>query len=171
MKALLVVDMLEDFLGEEGALFCGKEAREIIPFVRERINLAHQEGALVIYICDAHREDDLEFSMFPKHCLEGTKGAGIIEELKTRDSDIIIKKTRYSGFYGTDLEKVLKEHQVEEVEIVGVCASICVMDTVGDLRNRDYQVTIYKKGIADFDEEAQRSALKRMEKIYGAKVI
>lgn len=171
MKALLVVDMLEDFLGEGGALFCGKEARKIIPFVQERINQAHQERALVIYICDAHREDDLEFRMFPQHCLEGTKGARIIEELKVQDSDIVIKKTRYSGFYGTDLEKVLKEHQVEEVEIVGVCTSICVMDTVGDLRNRDYKVTVFKEGVADFDEEAHQFALKRMEKIYGAKVV
>lgn len=171
MKALLVIDMLEDFLGEGGALFCGKEARKIIPFIRKRINQAHQEGALVIYICDAHREDDLEFRMFPRHCLQGTKGAGIIEELKVKDLDIVIKKTRYSGFYGTGLEKVLKEHQVEEAEIVGVCTSICIMDTVGDLRNRDYKVTVSKEGVADFDEEAHQFALKRMEKIYGVKVI
>ncbi len=171
MKALLVVDMLEDFLDEGGALFCGKEARKIIPFIRERINQAHQEGAMVIYICDAHREGDLEFRTFPRHCLEGTKGARIIEELKGQGSDIVIRKTRYSGFYETDLEKVLKERQVKEVEIVGVCTSICVMDTVGDLRNRDYKVTVYRDGVADFNEKAHQFALKRMEKIYGAKVI
>jgi len=171
MKALLVVDMLEDFLSEGGALFCGKGAQEIIPFVQKRIKQARREGTIVIYICDAHREDDLEFGMFPRHCLEGTKGARIIKELKTQDLDIVIKKTRYSGFYGTDLGKVLKDYQVKEVEMVGVCTSICVMDTVGDLRNRDYKVIVYKKGVADFDEEAHQFALQRMEKIYGAKVV
>ncbi len=171
MKALLVIDMLEDFLEEGGALFCGKEARKIIPFIQEKINQARRERDLVIYICDAHREGDLEFGMFPKHCLEGTKGARIIKELKRQDADIVIKKARYSGLYGTDLEKILKEHQAEEVEIVGVCTSICVMDTVGSLRNRDYKVIVYKDGVADFDGEAHQFALKRMEKIYGAKVI
>ncbi len=168
---MLISDMLEDFLSEGGALFCGKEARRVIPFVQERINQAHQQGFPVIYLCDAHREDDLEFKMFPKHCLEGTKGAEIIEELKKQDADIIVKKRHYSAFYQTDLEKVLKKHQVEEIEVVGVCTSICVMDTVGELRNRGYKVTVYKEGVADFDEEAHQFALKRMEKIYGAKVI
>ena len=171
MKALLVVDMLEDFLDAGGALFCGKGAQEIIPFVQRRINQARGEGTLVIYICDAHREDDLEFAMFPRHCLAGTKGARIIKELKAQDADIVIKKTRYSGFYGTNLGEILRERQVEEVEMVGVCTSICVMDTVGDLRNRDYEVIVYKEGVADFDEEAHQFALKRMEKIYGAKVV
>lgn len=171
MKALLVVDMLEDFLGEGGALFCGKEARKIIPFIQEKINQAHREKDLVVYICDAHRENDLEFRMFPEHCLEETKGDRIIEELKRQDTDLVIKKARYSGFYGTDLEKILKEHRVEEVEIVGVCTSICIMDTVGGLRNRDYKVIVYKDGVADFDGEAHQFALKRMEKIYGAKVV
>lgn len=171
MKALLVVDMLEDFLEEGGALFCGKKARKIIPFIQERINQAHQKEDLVIYICDVHREGDLEFEMFPQHCLEGTKGARIIKELKRQDADLVVKKQRYSGFYGTDLGKMLKERQVEEVEIAGVCTSICVMDTVGDLRNRDYQVVVYKNGVADFNEEAHQFALKRMERIYGAKVV
>jgi len=171
MKALLVIDMLEDFLSAGGALFCGNEARKIIPFVREKIEQARRAGTPVIYICDAHREDDLEFRMFPKHCLEGTKGAEIIKELEPQEADTIIKKSRYSGFYGTELEKILEKYRVKEIEVVGVCTSICVMDTVGELRNRDYQVTIYKEGVADFDEEAHQFALKRMEKIYGAKII
>ena len=171
MKALLVIDMLEDFLAEGGALFCGKESRKIIPFVGKKVKEAHRAGQLVIYLCDSHQEDDLEFKLFPKHCLEGTDGASIIKELKVLDRDVLIKKRRYSGFFETDLDKVLKEHKSEEIEVVGVCTSICVMDTVGDLRARDYKVTVYRKGVADFDAKAHQSALERMEKIYGAKVI
>ncbi len=171
MKGLLVIDMLKDFLAEGGALFCGKESRKIIPFVREKIKEAHQAGQLVIYICDSHQGDDLEFKLFPKHCLEGTDGANIIKELEVLDGDVLIKKRRYSGFFETDLDKVLKEHQIEEVGVVGVCTSICVMDTVGDLRSRDYKVIVYREGVADFDPEAHQFALERMEKIYGAKVL
>lgn len=45
--------------------------------------------------------------------------------------DLVIKKTRYSGFYETELDAVLKGNLIDKVEVVGVCTSICVMDTVG----------------------------------------
>ena len=170
-KTLIITDMLEDFLNPEGALYCGNKARKIIPFVKKKLVQARKEGSHIIYVCDAHRVDDLEFKMFPKHAVAGSKGAKVIEELKPDPKDIILEKSRYSAFYGTELEKILKEINPDEVEVVGVCTSICVMDTVGDLRSRDHEVTVYKKGVADFDESAHKFALERMQKIYGAKVV
>ena len=171
MKALIVVDMLKDFIDEDGALYCGESARKIIPFIQERIKEVRKEAGVIIFLKDTHKEDDLEFKMFPKHCVEGSDGAKIIDELEVRENDIIIPKTRYSGFYGTNLDGVLKENGVDEVEVAGVCTSICVMDTVGGLRNRDYSVVVWKKGVADFDNEAHRFSLMRMEKTYGASVL
>jgi nicotinamidase-related amidase len=170
-KALIVVDMLKDFIEKDGALFCGDKSREIIPFLRKRIEEVRNNGGTIIFLQDNHKDDDLEFKMFPKHCVKGTRGAEIIDELIVKENDIIISKTRYSGFYDTNLDKVLKDKKIEEVEVVGVCTSICVMDTVGDLRNRDYPVIVRKDGVADFDEEAHLFSLKRMGKIYGAKVL
>jgi len=83
---------------------------------------------------------------------------------------MIIRKTRYSAFFNTDLDRVLKEKDINEVHAVGVCTSICVMDTVGDLRNRDLKVIVYKEGVADYDPEAHRFSLERMQKIYGANI-
>ncbi len=169
-RALLVIDVLVDFLEEGGALFCGKEALKIIPFVQKKISEVRADGGIIIYICDAHQKDDLEFKLFPQHCIEETNGAQIIKELKPANKDIVLKKKRFSGFFGTSLEDILKKHSIDRVEVVGVCTSICVMDTVADLRNRDYPVTVYGEAVADFDPEAHRFALKRMEKIYGAVV-
>lgn len=171
MEALLVVDMLKDFLNKNGALYCGNTPRKSIPFVKEKIEEFHKDGDLVVFICDSHKEDDLEFKLFPKHCVAGTPGAEIIDELPVEEKDVIIKKARYSAFYNTDLDSVLKDNAISEVHVVGVCTSICVMDTVGDLRNRDYKVIVYKDGVADFDEKAHQFSLERMEKTYGAKII
>jgi nicotinamidase-related amidase len=171
MEALLVIDMLKDFLNKDGALYCGDPSRKIIPFVKEKIEEFHNNGNLVVFICDSHDPDDAEFKMFPKHCVTNTEGAEIIDELPVSKKDIVIPKKRYSAFYGSDLDKVLKDYKIDEVEVVGVCTSICVMDTVGDLRNRDIAVVVYKHGVADFDKKAHRFALKRMEKTYGAKVV
>ncbi len=171
MKALLVIDMLKDFLEKGGALDCGDASREIIPFVRRKIEEFHERRELVVFICDSHAEDDLEFRMFPRHCVTGTRGAEIIDELPRGPQDVIVRKSRYSAFYNTNLEDALNEHAVDEVHVVGVCTSICVMDTVGDLRNRDYPVIVYRDGVADFDPEAHAFSLKRMEKTYGATVV
>lgn len=171
MKVLIVVDMVKDFVQEDGALYCGQQARQIIPFIQEKIAQARQKGDKIIYICDFHEKDDLEFRMFPAHCVKGSRGAEILDELKPIESDIIIRKSRYSGFYKTNLEEILAECKPEEVEVLGVCTSICVMDTVGGLRNRNYKVTVYKEGVADFDPKAHEFALERMRKIYGARVV
>ena len=170
-KALIVVDILKDFIDKDGALYCGDKSREIIPFVQKKIEEVRNNGGTVIFLQDNHKENDLEFKMFPKHCVEGTKGAEIIDEINVKEYDVVVPKTRYSGFYNTNLDEILKEKKIKEVEIVGLCTSICVMDTVGDLRNRDYPVIVWKDGVADFDEEAHQFSLKRMEKTYGAKVV
>ena len=170
MKALFIIDMIKDFINPDGALYCGDTSREIIPFIQRKIAEFQRNNDLVVFICDSHEEDDPEFRMFPKHSVAGTKGAEIIDELPVKKKDIIVKKKRYSAFYGTNLDDVLQENNISEVAVVGVCTSICVMDTVGDLRNRDYEVIVYKKGVADFDQKAHRFALERMSNIYGAKV-
>ena len=169
-SALIVVDMLNDFIDEKGALYCGPSAREIVPFVRLRLDAHRRAGNLVVYLQDAHAENDREFEKFPKHCVAGTWGSRIIDDLVPQVGEPVLPKTRYSGFYGTDLENVLAGYGPEEVEVVGVCTSICVMDTVGGLANRDYRTTVPEAGVADFDADAHRFALQRMQRLYGATI-
>ncbi|MGD2270381.1 MAG: isochorismatase family cysteine hydrolase [Desulfobacterales bacterium] len=169
-KALIIVDMLNDFVDEKGALYCGETAREIIPFVKDKLESCRKQGDLIVYLQDAHDEDDKEFERFPKHSVAGSWGSSIIDELKPLPAEKVIPKKRYSGFYGTDLEGVLEKAGVADIEVVGVCTSICVMDTVGGLANRDYRISVPVKGVADFDPEFHEFALKRMKQLYGAEV-
>jgi len=167
----MVVDMLVDFIARKGTLYCGPTAEKIIPFIEERVWKARQAGDLIIYVTDVHKENDREFEMFPRHCVKGTPGAQIIPELKPGRGDSIVRKPTLSSFYKTRLEDILKKNRISHVEIVGVCTSICIMDAVGDLRNRGYPVTVYRKGVADFDQKSHRFALQRMKKTYGADVV
>jgi nicotinamidase/pyrazinamidase len=169
MDVIIVVDMLNDFVRPDGALPCG-DAAAIVPFVMEKIADARRRGGRVIYLCDAHLPDDPEFSIWPLHCVDGTFGAKIIDALAPIPGDVVLKKRKYSGFFGTGLHDIIKELKPQKAEVVGVCTSICVMDTVGGLSDREIPVTVYKDGVADFDAEMHVCALKRMEKIYRAKV-
>ncbi|HHY09357.1 MAG TPA: cysteine hydrolase [Firmicutes bacterium] len=170
MKALLVIDMLKDFIAEDGALTTGEAGREIIGFINEKIGEFRKEGFPIIFVCDNHEEDDKEFDMFPPHCIAGTRGSEIIDELEQREEDKIIKKRRYSAFYGTDLDLYLREKGVGEIYLVGVNTNICVLYTAADARNINYQVTVYKNGVASFNEEAHHFALQELKSTLGCTV-
>ena len=110
----------------------------------------------MFFICDNHDPNDLEFEMFPEHCIRGTEESEIIPELAQVGGEIIPKK-RYSGFFGTDLDQRLAELRPEKVIVCGVCTDICVMHTAADARNRDYPVEIPVDCVATFDPEATRT--------------
>lgn len=168
-KALLVIDMLKDFINPDGKLYCGAQGQAIVPFVRKKIDEYRNAGDLIVFICDRHAADDLEFERFPAHCIEDTQGAEIIDELRYDGYDEhMTGKQRYSGFFNTDLEEQLEE--IEDIAVVGVCTNICVFFTVEELCNRDKRVTVYRDGVAGFDQAAHVYALQQMESVLGAMV-
>nr|PZN07670.1 MAG: nicotinamidase [Caldicoprobacter oshimai] len=169
-KALLVIDMLNDFIKPDGALYIGEAAQRVTKEIETIIGKARQEGIPVIYICDNHRADDAEFNMFKTHCVKETKGAEIIEELTPQPGDYIIPKRRYSAFFGTDLDATLREMGVSELVLVGVCTNICVLYTAADARMLNYEVAVVRNGVASFSQEAHEFALKEMENTLGVKV-
>lgn len=171
MKALLIIDMLNDFIKPEGVLYCGKKAEEIITEIIKLKKEFKEKGYPVIYLCDSHDPNDEEFFAFPPHCLKGTKGAEIIDELSPDSTDLVIYKTRFSGFYKTNLFAILQSLKVKELYLTGVCTSICVMDTAADAFYRGFKIKIPVKAVADFDEKFHQFALERMEKIYKAELI
>jgi nicotinamidase/pyrazinamidase len=168
-NAVLVVDMLRGFMEEGYPLYIGAGARRIIPNIQKLLEMEMAGGSRIFFICDNHDPDDLEFKMFPPHCIEGTAEAEVIPELAGYPGDIIPKK-RYSGFYGTELEEKLKELQPDKLVICGVLTNICVMHTTADARNRDYEVEIPLNCVASPDEAAHRFALEHMEGVLGARL-
>ena len=171
MKALLVIDMLEDFIDSEGALTTGPAGEEIVDFIQEKIHEFREKDYSIIYICDNHEIDDKEFQMFPTHCVAGTSGSEIIEALAPEKGDKIIRKRRYSSFFGTDLDLYLRENEINEIYLVGVCTNICVLYTAADARNLAYNVNVYENGVASFDEKAHEFALKEMGTTLGCNII
>ncbi|MBX6422418.1 cysteine hydrolase family protein [Thermosulfurimonas sp. F29] len=170
MRALIVIDMLNDFVDPKGVLYCGETARRIIPRVKELVEEFRARGEPVIFVCDAHAPDDAEFAAFPAHCVRGTWGAEVVPDLAPGEGDRVIEKTRFDAFFRTELEEVLRELRVEEVWLCGVCTSICVMDTAAGAFFRGFRVVVPGDAVADFDPEAHAFALKRMERIYKAEI-
>ncbi len=164
------MDMLNDFVLPDGKLSCGQAAQDIVEPIRQRLEAARDAGHTVIYVCDNHKPDDPEFRMFPVHCVAGTQGAEVVAELAPEPGDIVIKKRRYSAFFGTDLDLHLRENGIEELTLVGVCTNICVMYTAADARNRNYDVIVPRDSVASFSDEAHEFALKELKNTLGAQI-
>jgi len=167
--ALIIADMLNDFIDPNGTLYV-EAGRAIIPFVAKKAQETRDQGGVVIFVCDAHDPNDREFEQFGAHAVGGTWGSEIIPEIPFLPGDHRVNKTRYSALFNTDLEKVLEHESVSDTEMLGVCTSICVMFTAVDLLDRGYHCRVYRDGVADFDPEAHAFALKHMQKL-GVEVV
>lgn len=166
-----MIDMLNDFVHPDGALYVGGQVKETIQFSRGLIADSRGQNIPVIYICDAHRQDDSEFSLFPAHCVRGTWGAQIYSELSPAADDFLVEKRRFSAFFGTSLDIFLREKNITELAVVGVCTNICVLYTVCSARSLNYQVEVYRRGVTSFDLEAHDFALREIQNTLGAQVV
>jgi nicotinate phosphoribosyltransferase len=169
-RAVIVTDMLRGFLEEGYPLYCGPEARDIIPNIRRLLERELEQGSKIFYVCDHHTADDPEFKMFPPHCIEGTEEAELIPELSQYPGEIIPKRT-FSSFYNTSLDKRLETIKRETIIVCGVTTHICVLQAVIDARNRGYEVEVPIDCVASFDKKAHFFALEHMEKVLGAKLM
>lgn len=169
-NVVLVVDMVRGFCEEGRPLYVGESIRRIIGPIRRLLTEERARGSSIIFLCDNHAPDDLEFQMFPPHCIGGSEETQVIPKLQEFAGEVI-PKTRFSAFYGTNLGRRLQELAPAKIILAGVCTDICVMHTVADARDRDYAVEVPADCVTTFDPEAHRFALQHMEKILGAKVV
>lgn len=164
--AILVVDMLNDFV--YGALTCDR-AKAIVPATADLLDAARQAGVPVIFCNDAHRAGiDRELALWGDHAIVGTEGAEVIPELKLSDKDYVVPKRRYSGFFQTDLDILLKELGVQTVVMTGLHAHMCVRHTSADAYCLGYDVVVAKEATDSFTEEDYLGGLAYLKQCYGA---
>ena len=169
MKALLIIDLLNDFV--TGSLACERSQR-IIPNIKELANAFRNAGKPVIYCNDAHLpEVDAEFKIWGPHAIEGTDGAQVIPELTPQKGDIIVPKRRYSGFTGTDLNLRLQELGVTELVLTGLHTNMCLRHTSYDAYVHGYQIIIPEDCAEAFTQKDQDEGLEYLTKLYDAEIV
>ncbi|WP_052885809.1 cysteine hydrolase family protein [Vulcanisaeta distributa] len=164
--AVIVVDMQNDFVKPNGKLYV-PTAQATIPAIRKLLTKARDANVPVIYTQDWHFKNDPEFRIWGEHCVMGTWGAEIVDELKPLPDDIVIRKHRYDAFFGTDLDYVLRHivHATNLV-IVGTVANICVLHTAGSAALNWYNVVVPIDGISALNEFDYYAALRQIAFLY-----
>ncbi|GBD18837.1 Peroxyureidoacrylate/ureidoacrylate amidohydrolase RutB [bacterium HR27] len=154
--ALIVVVMQNDFVKPEGKLFV-PAAPATIPQIQRLLGLAREHGMFTVFTQDTHYPGDPEFPIWGEHCLAGTWGWQIVEELAPQDGELVLQKRRYDAFYGTPLDHELRVRKIERLIICGTVASICVHYTAASAALRWYGVIIpvdATSALHPFDMEA-----------------
>lgn len=144
--ALLLIDVLNEFL-EDGAPFECPTGRAMVPDLAELAGACRGAGLPVIYLVQSHRSGNVDrgrtAAMLPGgdgiH-LVGSREVEIYPPLAPADRDVIVDKRRHSGFFGTELEIVLRQLGVDTVIVAGVTAPVCCESTVRDAAFRDFHV-------------------------------
>lgn len=168
--ALIIIDMLNDFVEEDGALVV-PIAKDLVPTQMQILNKARQKSFTVVYLTDNHMPDDEEFKVWPKHSVAGTRGAKVVDELAPGRGEKVIPKRRYSGFFGTDLDLTLREAGITNIILMGVLTDICVMYTSADASARGYNVYVVADGTGSTVKENHQFALQHMKEVHNSIVV
>jgi len=142
-SALLVVDMQNFFLDPVSPTFTSG-GPVILPNVKRLIELFRKAGRPVIYTCHVHHPEKLDAGImewwWKGMCLEGSKESEVYETIAPLKGEKLVYKHRYSSFYNTDLETVLRVLKIEDVVITGIMTNMCCESTARDAYYRDYRV-------------------------------
>ncbi len=164
-SAIIVVDMQNDFVNEKGALFVPTAPATIGP-IKRLLEKARREGVRIFYTQDTHYDNDPEYRIWGEHAKYGTWGWEIVDELKPTEVDIVIRKTRYDGFYGTPLDDLLRVYGIENLVITGTVANICVLHTAGSAALRWYKVIVPMDAISALTDFDYHAALRQIHFLY-----
>lgn len=163
--ALIVVDMQNDFVDPAGSLSVAAAAATI-PAIGRLRDLAYAHGLPVVYTQDWHGEDDPEFAIWGRHAVGGTWGAEIVAALAPGPGDLVVRKVRYDGFYGTALEHELRRRAIDTLVITGTVSNICVLHTAGSAALRWFRVIVPIDAVSALTEFDQRAALRQISFLY-----
>ena len=173
--AIIVVDMLYDFI--DGSLACqgaDEAVARTLEFIKDHRDLP------VVFIRDHHPANHSSFKEFggiwPPHCVQGTRGAAIHEELApyADDEGLVFYKgedpavEQYSGFEGKNeagqsMGEVLRLLDIHTVLVCGIATEYCVRNTAEDLLKAGYEVSIPENALACVDEDGHVEAVAAMK--------
>ena len=169
MKALIIVDMLVDFV--DGKL-ANPRAAGIIEPLQRLLRHARDNDWVVVFSNDAHRPGDPELEVWGEHAMEGDPGAQVIPDLEPREGDreIISPKRFYGAFDNTSLDEQLKVLGVDEVVITGQHTHICVRHSSYGALIRGYDIVVPRDAVCAFEGVDEDEALEYLQMAYGARV-
>jgi len=169
MKALVIIDMLDDFV--DGAL-ANPRAQAIVPALARLLDHARRDGWVVVFSNDAHEPGDPELVVWGDHAMAGTPGAQVIAALEPHpgEREIISPKRAYGAFDGTGLAEQLKAMGVDEIVLAGQHTHICVRHSAYGALLAGFRITVPRDAVCTFEGVDEDQALDYLRDVYAATI-
>jgi len=152
--ALVIVDMIKDNISTDVHSNVGRQARAIIPKLKIFNDLLRSKNIPIIYANDSFLKGDFIFQgKLKEHAIRGTEGTQVIDELRPQKGDYVIEKLRFSAFFKTDLDQILRRLGVDTVLVAGISTMWCVLITAADAVSNDFKTIILEDLTACHKEE------------------
>jgi len=170
--ALIVIDIQKSTFIDDSQVrsidnMLGYKERMIA--ARDLVDAAHANDIPVIFIQEVHRPDLIDFGREldgdeDVHCLDGDPRTEIAkEEMGFQKGDYMVPKRRYSAFFGTDFEILLRGLKVDTLILCGGLTDVCVHYTFVDGHQSDYFCRVVEDCVGGSSIEAHQAALNAME--------
>ncbi|HGU6747899.1 MULTISPECIES: cysteine hydrolase family protein [Enterobacteriaceae] len=157
--AVIVVDMQNDFVAP-GAPLLSQMAQDLVPRLGKTLDECRELGMKIVFTAHVHRLDGSDMGLFDDlyppiasraALVDGTEGGDIYPPLKPQPGEHVIKKSRYSAFYGTPMDMMLREWGIKTVIITGTTTENCCHATARDAMFNNYKVVFLSDGTGTFD--------------------
>lgn len=164
--AVLVIDVL----GGSGGPTSGLE--EMAENAISIVKAARKAGLPVLFTNDAHIEGvDRELELWGEHGVRNTDAAQPLAEFDMQESDFIIPKRRYNGFFQTDLDLTLRELGVDTLIAFGCDTNICVLQTLAGAYFLGYKTIVPADACGTFLIGTQEAGLEYFTRCYDSRVV
>jgi len=161
---LIVIDMLNDFLGQ----WKPAPKQRLLRSINELVKIMRQCGHPVIWVRQEF-EPDLR-DAFPEMrrkgiriTIKGTVGCQIVSDLAMAPSDPVVIKKRYSAFYQTDLDRILSQLNPDVLILAGINTHACIRTTAIDAYQRDWETILAADCVDSYDKEHHDISLNYMK--------
>src|SRR5688572_13563982 len=167
-RALVLVDVNNAFFDERGQ-FNYPAAAEVLPGIRALLEAARGAGTLVIHVREAHHPglDDFETHKLPAHCIAGEFDAAPYPGFEAAPGEPELGKRRYSAFFATDLDLLLREQGIAEVIFAGVKTNVCIRASVQDAFAHGFRPVLVRGAVNSNRPNLHDAALEDVERYFG----
>lgn len=166
--ALIIIDMINDFQFNQGALLADKAYQLTKPINMLRAYFHHHNHP-VIYVNDHYKLWQANLDKIISFCSNSTSEK-VIKEIQPRDDEYFLIKPKHSGFYGTALNTLLHQLKIDTLYLAGIAGNICVLFTANDAYMREYKLYVPENCIASNSDDDNKYALMMMNQVLKANI-
>ncbi|MBM7705093.1 isochorismatase family cysteine hydrolase [Metabacillus iocasae] len=167
--ALIIIDMINDFQFNHGNMLA-EQAQVVAANILKLKQFLTTKGVPTIYVNDHYRLWKADLDKIISYCTNETSRS-ILEQIQPTEKDYFLIKPKHSIFYGTALNMLLAELEIETLILCGIAGNICVLFSANDAYMREYNLIIPSDCIASNVAEDNEFALKMMRNVLKANTL